>query len=290
MKGIILAGGSGTRLYPVTQAVSKHILPIYDKPMIYYPLSTLMLAGIRDILLISTPQDQPLYQRLFGDGSEFGLRIDYAIQEHPNGLAEALIIARDYLDGDTACLVLGDNIFYGQGFSQKLLSARRRVREEGGAVVFGYQVKDPQRFGVVAIDENQKAISIQEKPEKAPSNYAVTGLYFYDPKAVDIAASVAPSERGELEITSVNADYLARGELHVEILGRGFTWFDTGTHESFLEASLFVETIERLQSFKIACLEEIAFAQGWIDRSTMAARAELFRKNGYGAYLSTFLD
>lgn len=283
MKGIVLAGGSGTRLHPITRGVSKHLLPVYDKPMAYYPISVLMLADIRDILIITTPQDLSSYQRLLGDGCDFGINLSYVVQDNPNGLAEAFIIGENFIGDDSVALILGDNIFYGQGFSPKLQAARAR---KSGATVFGYAVKDPGRFGVVEFDADMRAISIEEKPLKPKSNMAVTGLYFYDNAVVEIAKSIEPSERGELEITSINDIYLKNGNLNVEVLGRGFTWLDTGTHESLLEASHFVQTIELRQGFKIACLEEIAFSKGWLSLEKVAQASEAMGKNSYGKYLA----
>lgn len=285
MKGIVLAGGSGTRLYPITKGISKQLLPVFDKPMVYYPIATLMMAGIRDILIISTPADIASFERLLGSGEELGMHFTYAEQAAPNGLAEAFIIGREFVGEDDVCLVLGDNIFHGAGFEELLQRAAQRVTEHRTATIFGYRVNNPQRYGVVELDAEGRALSIEEKPAEPRSNYAVTGLYFYPNSVLDIAAKVAPSARGELEITSVNEEYLNRRELHVELLNRGFAWLDTGTHDSLAEASIFVEVIEKRQGQKIACLEEIAYRNGWISREELHRLAEPMRNNQYGQYL-----
>ena len=290
MKGIVLAGGSGTRLYPITKGVSKQLLPIFDKPMVYYPISTLMLAGIRDILIISTPADLPAFRRLLGDGSDFGVSFTYAEQPSPDGLAQAFIIGRDFIGDDAACLVLGDNIFHGPGFSQTLKKAVDAAETESKATVFGYWVDDPERYGVAEFDSSGNCLSIEEKPEKPKSNYAVVGLYFYPNKVVDIAASIKPSARGELEITSVNQEFLSSGELRVQTLPRGFAWLDTGTHDSLADASIYVEVLEKRQGLKIACLEGIAYRQGWISREKIIELAKPMLKNQYGQYLMKVIN
>ncbi len=290
MKGIILAGGSGTRLYPLTMVTSKQLLPIYDKPMIFYPMSVLMNAGIRDILIISTPQDTPRFKELLGDGKQFGVNLDYAVQPSPDGLAQAFIIGADFIGDDTVAMVLGDNIFSGHGFNKKLKNAVENAEAGKGATIFGYYVDDPERFGIVEFDQNGRAISIEEKPEKPKSNYCVTGLYFYDNRVVEYSKNLAPSARGELEITDLNRIYLEQDELNVELLGQGFTWLDTGTHESLVEATNFVKTIEQHQHRKIACLEEIAYLNGWINKEDVMKAYEMLKKNQYGQYLLDVLE
>ena len=290
MKGIVLAGGSGTRLYPLTRVTSKQLLPIYDKPMIYYPLSVLMSAGIRDILIISTPQDLPRFQELLGDGSQFGVRLSYAEQPSPDGLAQAFIIGEEFIGKDTVAMILGDNIFFGHGLKKRLRAAVRNAKNGKGATVFGYYVDDPERFGIVEFDASGHAVSIEEKPEKPKSNYCVTGLYFYDNRVVEYAKGLKPSKRNELEITDLNRIYLEQGELNVELLGQGFTWLDTGTHESLVEATNFVKTVEEHQNRKIGCLEDIAYINGWISREDLMRVIEIYKKNQYGRYLQDVLD
>ncbi|WP_283578346.1 glucose-1-phosphate thymidylyltransferase RfbA [Limosilactobacillus ingluviei] len=282
MKGIILAGGSGTRLYPITRGISKQLIPVYDKPMIYYPLSTLMLAGIRDVLVISTPDFMPLFQNLLGDGADLGMYFEYKVQEHPNGLAEAFILGKDFIGDDSVCLILGDNIYYGAGLSKLVQSAAQKSE---GATVFGYHVNDPERFGVVEFDDQMHALSIEEKPTHPKSNYAVTGLYFYDNDVVEIAKHIKPSDRGELEITDVNSEYLKRGKLDVKLMGRGYAWLDTGTHDSMMEAANFIATVEKRENLKVACLEEIAYRMGYIDKDQLVKLAQPLKKNDYGQYL-----
>lgn len=290
MKGIVLAGGTGSRLFPITMGVSKQLLPIYDKPMIYYPLSVLMLAGIREILIITTPDDAPAFKRLLGDGRRFGVQLSYETQENPDGLAQAFLIGEDFIGGSDVCLVLGDNIFYGQGFTPMLRNAVHQLQQNRGATIFGYQVKTPQEFGVIEFNRDMQVVSLEEKPENPKSHFAVTGLYFYDNKVVDIAKKVKPSDRGELEITAVNNAYLEHALLNVQLLGRGFAWLDTGTHGSLLEAAQFVETIEKRQGFKIACLEEIAWRNGWLNSSDALRAAEFYKKSGYGAYIRQLVE
>lgn len=287
MKGIVLAGGSGTRLYPITQGISKQLLPVYDKPMIFYPISVLMLAGIRNILVITTPEDMPSFKRLLGDGSQFGISLSYEVQPSPDGLAQAFILGEEFINNEPCALVLGDNIYFGQSFGKKLETAAQITK---GATIFGYQVLDPERFGVVEFDDNYKAISIEEKPLKPKSSWAVTGLYFYDNNAVEMAKQIKPSARGELEITTLNQMYLERGELQVELLGRGFAWLDTGTHDSLVEASQFIHTIEKRQGMKVACLEEIAFRKGWLDKAQIDEQARLLQKTEYGRYLRMLIN
>ena len=290
MKGIILAGGAGTRLYPSTKVICKQLLPVYDKPMIYYPLSVLMLAGIREILIISTPEDTPKFEALFGNGSQYGLKLSYKVQPKPEGLAQAFVIGEDFIGKDSVCLILGDNIFYGHGLTEMLQSSVGKVESNAGGVVFGYYVNDPQRYGVVEFDDKGNVISIEEKPEKPKSNYAVVGLYFYDNDVIEIAKNVKPSWRGELEITSVNQEYLKRKKLSVELMGRGFAWLDTGTHNSMLEASNFIKIIEERQGLKVGCIEEIAYKNGWIDKTQLKKLAEPLLKSGYGEYLVKLVE
>lgn len=290
MKGIILAGGTGSRLFPITMGVSKQLLPIYDKPMIYYPLSVLMLAGISDILIITTPDDAPAFKRLLGDGKRFGIQLSYETQESPDGLAQAFLIGEEFIGTSDVCLVLGDNIFYGQGFTPMLKNTVRQLQRKRGATIFGYQVKTPQDFGVIEFNSEMQAVSLEEKPEHPKSNFAVTGLYFYDNRVVEFAKNVAPSARGELEITAINNAYLDDGSLSVQLLGRGFAWLDTGTHGTLLEAAQFVETIEKRQGFKIACLEEIAWRNGWLDNAGMLRAASFYAKSGYGSYIRDLVD
>lgn len=290
MKGIVLAGGSGTRLYPITKGVSKQLIPIYNKPMVYYPISVLLLAGIKEILIISTPLDLPMFQRLLGDGSELGVKFEYIVQEHPNGLAEAFILGEEFIGDDDVCLILGDNIFHGHGLTELLTNSVKNVTEKNIATVFGYYVNDPERYGVVEFDDSGVVISIEEKPEKAKSNYAVVGVYFYPNSVVKIAKSIQPSKRGELEITTVNQEYLQKQQLKVELMGRGYAWFDTGTHNSLLEASNFIQTIENRQGLKVACLEEIVYEQGYISKERLAELAKPLLKNEYGKYLQQLAE